>query len=101
MSITTPSVAEAARDELTQFDGELIGPTDSGYEEARAVFNAYIDKRPALIARAANPLDVGRAIAFARRHDLPLAVRGGAHNGAGLGTVDDGVVVELSLLKDI
>ena len=60
-----------------------------------------IDKRPALIARCASLGDVSRAIAFARDHDLLLAIRGGGHNGAGLGTVDDGVVIDLSLLKDI
>jgi FAD/FMN-containing dehydrogenase len=60
-----------------------------------------IDKRPALIARCASPPDVARAIAFARDHDLVIAVRGGGHNGAGLGTVDDGVVIDLSLLKDV
>ena len=60
-----------------------------------------IDRRPALIARCASLGDVSRAIAFARDHDLPLAIRGGGHNGAGLGTVDDGVVIDLSLLKDI
>ena len=60
-----------------------------------------IDKRPALIARCASLGDVSRAIAFARDHDLLLAIRGGGHNGAGLGTCDDGVVIDLSLLKDI
>src|SRR4051812_18147749 len=60
-----------------------------------------IDKRPALIARCGSPEDVGPVIAFARSRDLPLAVRGGGHNGGGLGSVDDGVVVDLSLLRSI
>jgi FAD/FMN-containing dehydrogenase len=99
--MTTVSAAAAARSELAGFAGQLIGPDDAEYEEARQVYNAMIDKRPALIARCAGPADVAAAIGFARAHDLPLAVRGGGHNGAGLGTVDDGVVIDLSLLRDI
>jgi len=98
---TAPAPAEAARQELSDFQGQLIGPHDSDYDQARAVYNAMIDRRPGLIARAANAGDVARAIAFARAHELALAIRGGGHNGAGLGTVDDGVVIDLSLLKDI
>ena len=60
-----------------------------------------IDRRPALIARCAGPDDVARTIAFARAHDLLLAVRGGGHNGGGLGVVDDGVVCDLSLLREV
>src|SRR3954452_9122311 len=99
MSVMT--AADAARQELAGFEGKLIGPEDSDYEPARAVYNAMIDRRPGLIARPAGPADVARAIGFARDHELPLAVRGGGHNGPGLGTVDDGVVIDLSLLKDI
>jgi hypothetical protein len=98
---TTPPSAAAAREALTGFGGDLIGPSDAGYNEARALFNAMIDKRPALIAVCATPDDVAAAIAFAREHELPLAVRGGGHNGAGLASVDDGVVVDLSRLKAI
>jgi FAD/FMN-containing dehydrogenase len=99
---TVTTAAEAARRELgSKFAGELIGPEDAGYEDARKVYNAMIDKRPALIARCTSPDDVAMMIAFARERDLPLAVRGGGHNGAGLGTVDDGVVIDLSPLKDI
>jgi hypothetical protein len=94
--------ADAARKELAPaFAGELIGPDDGGYEEARKVYNAMIDRRPAVIARATGPEDVAKAIAFARAHDLLIAVRGGGHNGAGLGTCDGGVVIDLSLLKDV
>jgi hypothetical protein len=89
------------RQELADFEGPLIGPDDPGYEQACKVYNAMIDKRPALIAQPAGPQDVARAITFAREHDLPLAVRGGGHNGAGLGTCDGGVVIDLSPLKTI
>ena len=91
----------ASDKELGGFDGRLIRPYDSDYDEARRLYNAMIEKRPALIARCANPDDVTKAVAFAREHDLPLAVRGGAHNGAGLGSVDDGVVIDLSLMRDV
>jgi len=93
--------AQAARRELADFTGELIGPEDSGYEQARPVYNAMIDRRPALLARCADADAVARVIGFARAHDLPLAVRGGGHHGAGLGTVDGGVVADLSPMKDI
>jgi FAD/FMN-containing dehydrogenase len=99
---TVTTAAEAARRELgSGFAGELIGPEDDGYEDARKIYNAMIDKRPALIARCTGPDDVAKVVAFARERDLPLAVRGGGHNGAGLATVDDGVVIDLSPMKDI
>jgi FAD/FMN-containing dehydrogenase len=98
-AVTSP--AQAAAQELSDFRGQLIGPDDAAYEEARTVYNAMIDKRPALIARCADADDVARVVAFARDRGLPLAVRGGGHNGAGLGTVDDGVVIDLSSLKGV
>ncbi len=98
-TVMTP--AEAARRELPTFAGQLIGPDDTAYEEARKIYNAMIDRRPALVARCADANDVALAVGFARAYDLPLAVRGGGHNGAGLGTCDDGVVIDLSLLRDI
>jgi hypothetical protein len=98
-TVMTP--AQAARRELTSFQGRLIGPEDADFDAARKVYNAMIDKRPALIARCAGPGDVVKVVDFARDHDLLLAVRGGGHNGAGLGTCEGGVVLDLSLLKDI
>jgi hypothetical protein len=99
---TTTNAAQAARAELgAKFAGELVGPEDPSYEPARAVYNAMIDRRPALIARCTSTADVAETISFARRHDLLLAVRGGGHNGGGLGVCDDGVVVDLSLMQTV
>jgi FAD/FMN-containing dehydrogenase len=98
-TVATP--AQAARKQLSGFAGRLIGPDDAGYEDARKVYNAMIDKRPALIASCTSPEDVAKVVSFARDQDLLLAVRCGAHNGAGLGTCDGGVVIDLSPLKDI
>jgi FAD/FMN-containing dehydrogenase len=86
---------------IAGFEGRIIRPPDPEYEAARRVHNGMIDKRPALLARCAGPADVARTIAFAREHELPLAVRGGGHNGAGLGTCDDGVVIDLSALDEV
>lgn len=100
--ITNEDTTDAMRQELQSgFEGELIAAQDPNYDEARKVYNAMIDRRPALIARCASARDVARTIAFARAHDLPLAVRGGGHNGAGLGICDDGVVADLSPLREI
>ncbi len=98
-TVMTP--AEAARRELSAFEGQLIGPQDDAYDEARKIYNAMIDRRPALIARCTGPADVAQVVDFARTHELPLAVRGGGHNGAGLGTVENGVVIDLSLMRDV
>ncbi len=99
---TQTTVADAARLELgSRFSGALVGPQDSGYNESRTVYNAMIDRRPAVIAYCQSPADVAATIAFARDHDLLLAVRGGGHNGGGLGVVDDGVVLDLSGLSSV
>jgi FAD/FMN-containing dehydrogenase len=99
---TTATAASAAREKLSgTFDGDLIGPADEGYDEARSLFNAMIDKRPAVIARVAGPADIATIIKFARDRDLPIAVRAGGHNGGGLGSVDDGIVIDLARLKAI
>jgi FAD binding domain/Berberine and berberine like len=81
--------------------GELIQPTDSRYEEARRVYNGMISRRPQLIAICANAADVMAAIRFAREHGLPVAVRGGGHNAGGLGVCDDGLVVDLSPIRNV
>jgi len=84
-----------------QVRGELISPEDPGYDEARRVYNAMIDKRPALIVRACDVADVIAVVNFARETGALLAVRCGMHNPAGFSVVDDGIVLDLSLLKGI
>ncbi len=81
--------------------GERIQPSDEVYDEARALYNAMIDKRPAMIARCADVADVIECIRYARRHQLLLAIRGGGHNGAGLGSCDGGLVIDLSRMRGI
>jgi FAD/FMN-containing dehydrogenase len=81
--------------------GVLIRPEDPAYDEARKVYNAMIDRYPALIARCADAGDVIAAVSFARDQGLLLAVRGGGHNGPGLGVCDDGLVIDLSLMKGV
>jgi FAD/FMN-containing dehydrogenase len=81
--------------------GELTRPDDSNYDEARALYNAMIDKRPALIAHCADTADVVTAVNFGRERGLDIAIRCGGHNGPGLGSVDDGLVIDLSGLKTI
>ena len=81
--------------------GELIKPGDAQYDEARKVYNSMIDKRPALIVGCADVADVIAGVELARDNGLPIAVRSGAHNAAGSGVIDDGVVLDLSRMKSV
>jgi FAD/FMN-containing dehydrogenase len=81
--------------------GEVITPADEGYEDARKVYNGMIDRRPAVVVRCKTTSDVAAAVDFARRSELDLAVRGGAHSVPGFGTVDNGVVVDLTGLQSV
>jgi FAD/FMN-containing dehydrogenase len=93
---------EAAVDAFgTSLRGELIQPDDDNYDDVRQLYNGMIDKRPGLIARCVDAADVQAAVNFAREHNLLLAVRGGGHNGAGLGSCDDGLVIDLSPMKGV
>jgi len=86
---------------IAGFTGELIGPGDTGYNDARAVWNVMHDRRPALIARCTCADDVSRAIHHANRHGLTIAVRGGGHSLPGHSTVDDGLVIDLRELNHV
>jgi len=81
--------------------GPIVLPGDSTYDAVRQVYNAMIDKRPAIIVRCVDAADVMAAIEFARANSLLLAVRGGGHNGGGLGVCDDGLVIDLSLMRHV
>jgi len=81
--------------------GELIQRTDESYDEARKLYNGMIDKRPMLIARCADVADVIASVKFGRENTLLTAIRGGGHNGPGLGSCDDGLVIDLSLMKGV
>jgi FAD/FMN-containing dehydrogenase len=85
----------------TRFRGALLRPGEEGYDEARRVWNGAIDRRPALIARCGGADDVIEAIGFARERDLPVAVRGGGHAVAGHAVCDDGLMIDLSLMKAV
>jgi hypothetical protein len=94
-------MAQQTTFEQDLFRGSVIRPGDSEYENARAVYNAIHDRRPALIVQALGVEDVRAAIRVARDHDLPLAVRGGGHSVAGFGTCDDGIVLDLGPMRQI
>ncbi|WP_411966865.1 FAD-binding oxidoreductase [Haloferax sp. YSSS75] len=81
--------------------GELVVPSDPEYDDARAVWNGMIDKRPALIARCAGVADVATAVTFARENDLLVSIRGGGHNVAGTAVCDDGLVIDLSEMTSV
>jgi FAD/FMN-containing dehydrogenase len=83
----------------TQLRGQLIAPEDPGYAEARKVYNAMHDRKPALIARCADVADVMAAVCFGQEKGLTVSVRGGGHHAAGLGVCDGGLVIDLSAIR--
>ena len=84
-----------------QVRGDVIAPDNEGYEQARKVYNAMIDRRPSVVVRPANVGDVMSAVNFARESRLDLAIRGGGHSVPGFGTCDDGVVIDLSRMRSV
>ena len=97
MAMTT----EAMSGLRARFRGALVQPGEEGYEEARRVWNGAVDRRPRVIARCVGADDVAEAVRFAREHDLVVSVRAGGHSIAGLAVCDDGLMIDLSLMKAI
>ncbi len=99
---TTSSIDPAAIEGFAAaLRGQLIRPDDPDYDEARRVHNGMIDRKPALIARCVDAADAIAGVNFARENELLLAVRGGSHNGPGLGTCDDGLVLDLGPMNGV
>jgi hypothetical protein len=98
MTQTIGGGIEALREAMA---GPVIAPGDAGYDEARKVWNAEVDRRPGVIARCATVEDVVAAVVFARERSLDVSVRCGAHHGAGMAVCDDGVMIDLSLLNQV
>src|SRR5688500_8569142 len=95
-------VNQKSVDELrARLRGPLLTPRDPGYEDSRTVWNAMIDRRPALIAHCLGIADVATCLSFARERNLPLSIKGGGHNVAGLATCDDGLLLDMSLMRGV
>ncbi len=100
--MASPSKAGAALAALREdLVGDVFAPGDPGYDEARTVFNAMIDRRPAVIAQCVDETDVVRAVRFARELDLPIAVRGGGHSVAGSALGDGALVIDLRHMRAV
>lgn len=95
LQLTSDSV-DALR---TQFSGTVLEPDDEGYDDARAVHNGLIDKRPALVARCVNTADIADAVRFARESGLEISTRGGGHNVAGKAVTDGGLMIDLAPMR--
>jgi len=85
----------------TSIEGEVLAPGNDGYDTARAVWNAMIDRKPALIARCSSSRDVAATLKFAAAHDYPVSIRGGGHNVAGHAVCDDGIMIDLSGMRGV
>jgi FAD binding domain/Berberine and berberine like len=102
MALEAGGIASSVRQELRSgLRGQVVYPGDGDYDAARAVFNGMIDRRPLAVIRAKDAFDVVRGIEFARRHDLPISVRGGGHSVAGHAVRDGAVMLDLSGMKGV
>jgi len=98
----SPQITDLPIDQLrAELDGELIVPADARYDDARQVFFKGVDRRPAAVARVANPQDVARVVTAARENGLELAVRSGGHSRPGYGTSEGGLVIDLSGMRAV
>ena len=93
--------AEAVDGFVEGVRGAVLRPGDPGYDEARAIWNGLIDRRPALIVQCTGAADVVDAVNFAREQNLLLSVKGGGHNVAGNAVNDDGIVIDLSRMRGV
>ena len=100
--VATRGIADAKIEQLEErVRGQILRPGQPGYDDARTIWNAMIDRRPAVIVRCAGASDVIAAVQFAREHELRISVRGGGHNVAGSSLIDDGLMIDLSQMKSI
>src|SRR5919197_3287180 len=98
----TPTLTRAQLDQLGRsFTGEIVTPDADGYDDARRVWNAVFDRRPALVVRPASVDDVIAAIRFGRELDLELSIRGGGHSAVGHSTNDGGLVIDLGRMNEV
>src|ERR1700674_634005 len=86
---------------ISNMRGPIIRRMDADYDAVRSLYNGMIDKNPLIIARCTDVADVVTAVNFARESDLRVAIRGGGHNGPGLGSVDDGLMIDMSMMKGV
>src|SRR5919108_5606955 len=100
MAVDAGGIASSVRQELgSRLRGKVVCPGGRGYDTARAVFNGMVDRRPLAVIRPVDASDVVRCINFARRHDVPLSVRGGGHSVAGNAVRDGAIMLDLSGMK--
>src|SRR5688572_11565992 len=98
----TPTLDPSLLAELKpRLRGALLAPTDAGYDGARSVWNAMIDRRPGAIARCLGVADVVACVRFAREKGLPLSIKGGGHNIAGLAVADGALTIDTSLMRGV